>query len=240
MSESLTPRQHEVLRFIEQTRAREGRAPTLREISAHFQFSSPNAAQSHVRALTRKGVLVSEPGKARTLRASATRGGKRTPELVVQPPLRYPAQSEGVIDATGALEWMNAIRRIPLYGSIPAGFADGREEESDLGCVAVDIRTLGIRPTARTFALKVRGDSMIGRHICDGDIVVCEHGVTPRPGAIVAALIDNESTLKTYVVNRGKPYLKAENPRYPDLLPAHELVIQGVVVTVLRAFKAAG
>ena len=224
MSSSLTRRQQDVLRYIETVRSREGRAPTLREIAAHFHFKSPNAAQAHVRALVHKGALESEPGKARTLRAVA--------------PHAYPIPAEHLIGAE-ELDTLRSVARVPLYGSIPAGFADGHSAEPDLGCVSVDIRTLGIRPTARTFALRVRGDSMIGRHICDGDIVVCEHGVTPRPGAIVAALIDNENTLKTYVVNRGKPYLKAENPRYPDLLPAHELVIQGVVVTVLRAFKAA-
>jgi repressor LexA len=75
---------------------------------------------------------------------------------------------------------------------------------------------------------------MIGRHILDGDLVILEHGMTPRTGDVVAALIDNESTLKTFVLNRGKPSLRAENPRYPDLIPASELVIQGVMVALVR------
>ena len=75
---------------------------------------------------------------------------------------------------------------------------------------------------------------MIGRHIVEGDHVICEHGKTPRDGDIVAALIDNESTLKTFVESRGRPYLKAENPNYPKLIPATELLIQGVVVGMLR------
>jgi repressor LexA len=53
-------------------------------------------------------------------------------------------------------------------------------------------------------------------------------------GDIVAALIDGETTLKRYVVERGRPYLKAENSRYPDLVPARELKIQGVMVSLLR------
>jgi len=53
-------------------------------------------------------------------------------------------------------------------------------------------------------------------------------------GDIVAALIDGETTLKRYVVERGRPYLKAENPRYPDLVPARELKIQGVMVSLVR------
>jgi repressor LexA len=59
----------------------------------------------------------------------------------------------------------------------------------------------------------------------------------PRPGDTVAALIDNESTLKTYLTERGKPYLKAENPKYPKLIPATELVIQGVMVALMRKRK---
>ena len=64
---------------------------------------------------------------------------------------------------------------------------------------------------------------MIGKHIVAGDYAVFEHGVTPKSGDVVAALIDNESTLKTFVTERGKPYLKAENPKYPKLIPATEV-----------------
>jgi len=123
---------------------------------------------------------------------------------------------------------------IPIFGAIPAGFPQDRYQDAK-GCVSIDLGTLGIKPTPRTFALEVRGDSMIGRHICDGDIVVLEHGRTPRSGDVVAALIDNESTLKTFVQERGKPpHLKAENSKYPKLHPATELVIQGVMVALLR------
>jgi repressor LexA len=125
---------------------------------------------------------------------------------------------------------------IPLFGSIAAGFPEQREQEAR-GCVSIDIGTLGIKPTPRTFALEVRGDSMIGRHIIDGDVVVVEHGQTPRHGDVVAALIDGESTLKTYVADKSKPCLKAENPKYPALIPAHELVIQGVMVALIRKRK---
>ena len=85
--------------------------------------------------------------------------------------------------------------------------------------------------------MRVTGDSMIGRHILDGDVVVLEHGPEPRNGQIVAALIDGESTLKTFVVKDGKPYLKAENPKYPDLIPAQELMIQGVFKALIRKAK---
>jgi len=82
----------------------------------------------------------------------------------------------------------------------------------------------------------VRGDSMIGADISDGDLVILENR-EPRPGAVVAALIDGETTLKRYLHQRGRPYLKAENPRFPDLLPARELIIQGVMVALVRKFR---
>ena len=101
------------------------------------------------------------------------------------------------------------------------------------GCVSIDVASLGIPRSARTFALRVRGDSMVDAHICDGDVVVLEFR-EPRNGDIVAALIDGETTLKRYVVEKGKPFLHAENPHFPDLIPARELVIQGVMVALLR------
>jgi repressor LexA len=75
---------------------------------------------------------------------------------------------------------------------------------------------------------------MIGAHILDGDIVILEDAKEVHNGDIVAALIDGETSLKRYVVEHGRPYLKAENPRYQDLVPARELKIQGVVVSLIR------
>lgn len=121
---------------------------------------------------------------------------------------------------------------VPIYGSIAAGMAQEAVQEQD-GCLSVDIASLGIPRNAKTFALRVRGESMIDAHICDGDHVILEFR-EPRKNDIVAALIDGETTLKRYVIQRGKPYLHAENPNFPDLIPATELVIQGVMVALLR------
>jgi repressor LexA len=203
----LTDIQRRVLDFIGDKLSAGRSAPTLREISAAFGWRSKRAAECHVEALIRKGRLTSEPGKARSLRLAPSFNPVRT-----------------------------SLADIPLFGSIPAGLAERREQEAK-GCVTIDIGTLGIKPTSRTFALEVRGDSMIGRHILDGDVVVVEHGQTPRNGDVVAALIDGESTLKTYVADKPKPYLKAENPCYPKLIPAGELVIQGVMVALIRKRK---
>lgn len=126
-----------------------------------------------------------------------------------------------------------SLAEIPLFGTIPAGLPVAAEQEPD-SYISVDTVSLGVRPNAKLFALRVRGDSMIDASILDRDIVF----LTPRearPRDIVAALIDGESTLKRFLVQRGRPFLRAENPRYPDLLPAEELVIQGVMVGLLRA-----
>lgn len=126
----------------------------------------------------------------------------------------------------------NEVMDIPLYGQIPAGLAADVQQDAQ-GCISVDINTLGVPRNARTFALKVRGESMIDAHICDGDFVILEVR-EPRPRDVVAALIDGETTLKRYVVRNGLPYLKAENPMFPDLIPVQELVIQGVMVALIR------
>ena len=124
------------------------------------------------------------------------------------------------------------ILDIPVYGEIAAGMAQDAEPERD-GCVSIDITSVGLSSSAKVFALKVRGDSMIDAHICDGDTVVLEIR-DPRNGDVVAALIDGETTLKRYILDRGTPYLQAENEMYPDLIPICELIIQGVMVALLR------
>jgi repressor LexA len=201
---ALTRTQQQILDFLQKFQQTRGSMPTRQEITKHFGFRSPNAVTGHLRLMRKKGVISSEPDKARSLR--------------VITPLQ---KLRGV------------VLDIPLYGSIPAGFADRREQEAE-GCISVDVNSVGYKPTKNAFALRVSGDSMIGRHIVDGDFVILEHGPEPRNGDIVAALIDGDSTLKTYVVKGGKTYLKAENPNYPNLIPAQELVIQGVFRSLIR------
>ncbi|HEU6448928.1 MAG TPA: transcriptional repressor LexA [Verrucomicrobiae bacterium] len=206
MSE-LTKRQRQVLEFVFSVQRAGESTPTLREIAEHFGFKSSRAAADHLNALKRKGYLQSEFRKARALRVTSPLAKLRS----------------RIVD-------------IPLFGSIPAGLPQTREQDAE-GCVSVDIESIGFKPTRNTFALRVTGDSMIGRHILDGDFVVLEHGPEPRNGQVVAALIDGASTLKTFVLKSGKPYLKAENPKYPNLIAAEELMIQGVFKALIRKAK---
>jgi repressor LexA len=204
---ALTRKQQQILDFILKWQRTEGMTPTFQEIADQFGFRSLNSVTEHLRLMRQKGCLQSDPGKMRSLR-------------VISPLAKLRSRT---VD-------------IPLFGSIPAGMPEDREQDAE-GCVTVDVESIGYKPTRNAFALRVTGDSMIGRHILDGDFVVMEHGPEPRNGQIVAAYIDGASTLKTFVVKSGKPYLKAENPKYPDLVPAQELTIQGVFKALIRRAK---
>ena len=125
------------------------------------------------------------------------------------------------------------ITDVPIYGQIPAGMSTLSEQIIE-GHVSLDARSANVSNNARILALRVHGDSMIGAHIVDGDLVILEDRKDVQNGDIVAGLIDGETTLKRYVVEHGRPYLKAENPRYPDLTPARELRIQGIMVSLVR------
>ena len=125
------------------------------------------------------------------------------------------------------------ITDVPIYGQIPAGMATLTEQNIE-GHVSLDTSSVNASKNARTFALRVRGDSMIDAHILDGDIVILEDRKDVQNGDIVAALIDGETTLKRYVMEHGRPYLKAENPMFPNLVPARELRIQGVMTSLVR------
>lgn len=131
------------------------------------------------------------------------------------------------------LRLVKAPTGIPLLGRIAAGSPCEAATEADVR-LAIDPTSFGIRERSRAFAVRVTGDSMIGRRIFEGDIVLLEQGPDPQNGDVVAALIDNESTLKTLVRTDGRTWLRAENPLYPDLLPVLDLKIQGVARAVIR------
>ena len=201
--QELTTKQQRIVDYVKKIQHTKGHTPSLREIGAHFGYTL-TAAADHLRALKKKGVADWEPKIARSIR-------------ILSP-----------LD-----KFRGVTTNIPIYGSVPAGFAQDKQQEA-VGCITIDAQTLGVKTNARTFALEVRGESMIGKHILPGDYVILEHGKTPKAGDVVAALIDNESTLKTYVTERGKPFLKSENPKFPKQVPAGELVIQGVMVGLVR------
>lgn len=179
--------------------------PSLREIMERFGFTSTATVAGHLDLMEKKGAIRRQPGRSRN---------------IILPDLT-PRQTE-----------QRELIEVPVYGMIPAGIPEGQEQEPDR-CISVDPETIRLPRNAKTFALEVRGDSMIGAGILDRDLVIMELA-QPRHRDIVAALIDEEVTLKRYLVEAGKPFLRAENPLYLDLIPARELVVQGVFRALIR------
>jgi repressor LexA len=201
----LTRKQQQVWDFIAERRQQSGIAPSIREIQKRFAFKSTRSAFDYIKALIKKGYLK---------RAARTARGLQIIDPAAAPP--------------------RATIRIPVFGSIPAGPPEDRSQNAD-DYITMDLETLGIpKPSARIFALRVKGDSMEGAGILDGDWAIIDHAREARQGCIVAAYIDGKSTLKRFCVRQGKPYLKAENPRYSNLIPCEELMVQGVFVGLYR------
>jgi repressor LexA len=147
--------------------------------------------------------------------------------------VRTPGKARSAVDSN--FRRQRLVKRVPVLGSIPAGMPveSAERPETELG---IDPGAFGAAARDEVFALIVRGDSMIGAQIADGDTVILKKGI-PRNRDIVAALIDGESTLKRYVIDNGVHFLRAENPDYPDLLPASALEVQGVMIGLLRRVK---
>ena len=206
----LTTRQHEILGYLQLHQREHAYWPSIRDIQEHFGFASTNAVMGHLRALERKGYITRVPGQARAYR------------ITFDHEETQPDDAVEVVD-------------IPIYGSIAAGYPDGIEPGGEIGRLQIDVDTAGVRRSRRAFALKVRGESMTGAGIFDGDIVIVEPGL-PKHNDIVAALIDNETTLKRFIQEPGRtPFLRAENPLYPELFPVAEMLVQGIAKAVVRS-----
>ena len=122
---------------------------------------------------------------------------------------------------------------LPLFGPIPAGFAAPAEEQAE---EMVALQDYLVRDRSNTFLLRVKGDSMINAGIHNGDLVIVERGREPKIGDIVVGVLDGEFTLKRLKKDKGKYYLQAENPDYPDLYALDELKVAGVVKGVVRKY----
>jgi repressor LexA len=209
----LTARQREVLGFIRAFTARHGVPPTVREIGDKFSVT-PRAAFDHLRALERKGMLQRRAGPGRTARA-----------------LTLSAAAGGRASTAG----------VPILGRIAAGqpllAEENREGELPIAEGALPGRAEDL------FALRVRGDSMIEAHICDGDLVLVRRQDSAQLNDIVVALVESESgdeaTVKRYRRDGESVVLKPEHPTMPPIVidPRERAVrILGKVVGVLRGF----
>lgn len=203
-SRTLTTRQRQVLAFIREYSFAEGGSPTYREIARRFSFRSIKAAADHVRALEKKGYVRRRIGRSRGI------------ELLTS-------------SSTHSLSPIE----VPVVGTIKAGCPETQTEHEN-GTLAVDRAALGSAVGHHLFALEVRGDSMEGRGIHEGDWVVADADVSPREGDVVVALIDGRNTLKTLAEGNGGFFLRAENPSHSDLIPIEEMSVQGVVKALIR------
>lgn len=121
--------------------------------------------------------------------------------------------------------------QFPLFGPIAAGFAAPVEEHAE---EQITLESYLVKNKNATFLLRVKGDSMIGVGIHEGDLVLVDKSKQPKPNDIVVGVLDGEFTLKRLKKDKGKVYLQAENPDYPDLYALDELTVAGVVVGLVR------
>ena len=204
----MTQRQREVLSFMRGFTEKHGAPPTVREIAERFRFT-PRAAFDHLRALERKGMLQRRVTDKRASRTLvlADRGGER-------------ARRE---------------KDIPILGKIAAGapiFA--AEQREDL--IPVRPEWLAAKG-GEVFALRVSGDSMIEAHIADGDLVLVRKQASAVAGDIVAALVDDEATVKRFAIESGTIVLKPEHPTMKPIVvdpQKAEFRILGKVVGLIR------
>jgi repressor LexA len=207
----MTARQREVLGFIRGFTERHGAPPTVREIGERFGFTA-RAAFDHLRALERKGMLqrrVTDKRVSRTLVLTQRSGAGRR----------------------------SNVREVPVLGRIAAGspiYADQNLEGTiPLSADWVD------RKGADVFALRVRGESMIDAHIMDGDLVLVRAQTGAQPGDIVAALVDDEATVKRFARDGERVVLKPEHPTMKPIIvePGRtDFRILGKVMGLVRGF----
>ncbi|MBN1347531.1 MAG: transcriptional repressor LexA [Phycisphaerae bacterium] len=206
---TLTPRQRNVLDFI-LDRRRDGSVPTVREIAEHFGFSSPNAAAQHLKLIEKKGYIRLLKGRARGIVVPPGKTGRN---------LQRPREQRGL--------------RVPLVGTVAAGRPITAVENLE-GYVTLDSDLFSGQ---NVFALRVRGDSMTGVGIHDGDLAVVRKQPEAEHNQIAVVMVDEEATLKRFLRKGPKIVLHAENPDYADLVldPKNTNVeIIGKVIGIMR------
>jgi repressor LexA len=198
----LTHRQQEILRFIQEVIETEGFPPTRAEIARALGFRSANAAEDHLKALARKGVIELQPGISRGIR-------------LLETPKQF---------------------GLPVVGKVAAGSPILAEQHIQ-DHYRIDARLF--RPRA-DYLLRVKGTSMMGVGILDGDLLAVHRTPEAKSGEIVVARVDDEVTVKRFRRRGNMVRLMPENPDFPPIvvdLRRVTLVIEGVGVGVIRNRK---
>jgi repressor LexA len=209
----LTARQEAVLDAIGRWTAEHGYPPSLREIGHSAGLASTSSVSHQVHTLERLGYLRRDPNRPR---AYALTDSAREPEE--PPPVLHDAAGTPVL--------------VPLVGQIAAGVPITAEEHIE---ELLPLPPALLPATGEFFALRVRGDSMTGARILDGDTVVVRAGQAADHGVIVAALVDEtEATVKRlHHGGRAGSWLEPANDAYPRINAAGVRIL-GTVVAVLR------
>lgn len=204
----LTPRQREVLQAILDFRAEKGYAPSIRELGRMLGISSLRGVTVHLAALEKKGWIERE-STSRSIRILSPTPGNSTNT--------------------------STSRVIPLLGTIAAGQPLLAVENVES---YIHVPEEVASRSFELFALRVKGDSMIGDHILDGDTIIVESRPTAENGDIVAALIDDEATIKRLDMKSRPPRLLPSNPIYsPIEIEGERIRILGKVVGLIRKYS---
>ena len=210
MKKPLTERQQEILLFIEQFRESVGYPPTLREIGKKFAISSTFGVKRHLDALVKKGYLIIE--------SNASRGITSVRNDEDKPKYNY---------------GNDVFAKVPIVGRVAAGSPITAIENIE-GSVIVD--PAFIKKAENSFALRVKGDSMINSGIFENDLVIVTPNKNPVNGEIVVAMLDDEVTVKTFENKNNKIRLIPSNDNYQpiEITTNREFSIVGKVVGVVR------
>lgn len=241
-SKGLTARQTKILETIQRSVNANGYPPSMREIGDVVGLASLSSVTHQLTQLEKLGYIRRDPKRPRAMEilvplmlrdAPARRGN--APEEEARPdstagtaPAGSGSKSGGshVSDLTTAID----TAMVPLVGRIAAGgpiLADQQVEE----VVPLPRQLVG---HGDLFMLRVAGDSMVDAAICDGDWVVVRRQPTAENGDIVAALLEDEATVKTFRQRNGHTWLLPQNTRYEPIL-GDEATIMGKVVSVMRS-----
>ena len=223
--DGLTVRQRRVLEVIRNSVDRRGYPPSLREIGEAVGLTSPSSVAHQLSSLERKGYLRRDPNRPRAIEivspdAPADMRGYRGGAA---------PDDEAAFDETGVRDQRPEASYVPVLGRIAAGVPITAEE------LVEDVFPLPrqLVGEGQLFLLQVVGDSMVDAAICDGDWVVVRQQPTADNGDIVAALLDNEATVKTFKRKDGKVWLLPHNPAFEPIDATHATIL-GKVTAVLR------
>lgn len=214
----LTQRQQMVLIFLREEIAKRGYPPSMREIGANVGLASTSSVSHQLRVLEQLGYVKRDPNRPRALEIFL-------PE-VLQARLRLRHEE---VDETGSGDAHPEATYVPVLGRIAAG-----------GPILAEERVEEVMPMPKSlvgdgtlFMLEVRGDSMVDAAICDGDYVVIRQQPSAENGEIVAALLDDEATVKTFQRKDGQVWLLPHNEAYSPIDGTHAQIL-GKVVAVMR------